>query len=59
MHRKRKLAFANKYQQWIMKGWKRVIWSDETKINWIKSDGKEWMWKQADEGLLKERFKEQ
>lgn len=25
--------------------WKRVIWSDETKINIFKSDGKTWVWR--------------
>ncbi len=35
-----------------MEDWKRVIWSDETKINRIGSDGKQWVWKQVGEGLI-------
>jgi hypothetical protein len=32
--------------------WKRVIWSDETKINRFGSDGREWIWKQKGERLI-------
>lgn len=32
-----------------MTEWKRVIWSDETKINFFKSDGKSWVWRYANE----------
>jgi hypothetical protein len=31
--------------------WKRVIWSDETKINRLGSDGRKWVWKKPGEGL--------
>ena len=31
--------FATKYKEWTVEDWKKVIWSDETKINWIDSDG--------------------
>src|SRR5262249_61136747 len=31
---------------------KRVIWSDETKINRFGSDGKEWVWKQTGKELI-------
>ena len=34
-----------------MDDWKRVIWSDETKINYLGSDGHKWAWKKAGEGL--------
>ena len=34
-----------------MEDWKRVVWSDETKINRLGSDGKRYVWKQAGEGL--------
>ena len=30
---------------------KRVIWSDETKINFLGSDGCKWVWKRPGEGL--------
>ena len=42
-HRKRRLAFALKYQHWTVEDWKSVIWSDETKINRIESDGQEYV----------------
>ena len=34
-----------------MEDWKRVIWSDETKINRLESDRKRYVWKQAGESL--------
>jgi len=52
VHCKKRLAFALKYQNWIVEDWKRVIWSDETKINRIGSDGKQWVWKQVGQGLI-------
>src|SRR6266850_368088 len=52
VHRKKQLAFASKYKNWTVEDWKRVIWSDETKINRIGSDGKQWVWKKAGEGLI-------
>ena len=32
-HQKQRLDFARKYQHWTVDDWKRVIWSDETKVN--------------------------
>lgn len=40
-HRQKRLAFALKYKKWTVEDWKRVIWSDETKINRIASDGRQ------------------
>ena len=34
-----------------MEDWKKVIWSDETKINCLGSDGCKWAWKRAGEAL--------
>jgi hypothetical protein len=45
-HIRQRLEFALKYQHWTVEDWKRVIWSDETKINRIGSDGRKWVWKQ-------------
>ena len=39
-HRKQCLRFALKYREWTVEDWKRVIWSDETKINRFGSDGR-------------------
>ena len=35
-----------------MEDWKRVTWSDETKINRIVSDGRQWVWKKTGEGFI-------
>src|SRR5258705_10538344 len=53
-HRKKRLAFALKHQHWTVEDWKRVIWSDEIKINRMGSDGQGYVWKKARE-LLKEK----
>lgn len=50
-HRRSRLDFALQYQYWTMEDWKRVIFSDETKINRLGSDGRKWAWKFAGEGL--------
>jgi len=34
-----------------LKDWKRVIWSDEIKINHLGSNGRKWTWKNPSEGL--------
>ena len=35
-----RLNFAHKYKNWTVDDWRRVIFSDETKINLINSDGR-------------------
>jgi transposase len=50
-HRKARLEFAERHQEWTMEDWKRVIWSDETKINRLGSDGRKYVWKDVGEGL--------
>lgn len=44
-HMKLRLEFARKYSSWTVNDWKRVIWSDETKINRLGSDGRKHCWK--------------
>jgi len=56
-HRKRRLAFALKYQHWTVEDWKRVIWSDETKTNRIGSDRQGYVWKKKGEGLTSQEVK--
>ena len=51
-HRKLRLAFALKDQNWTEEDWQRVFQSDETKINRIGSDGKQWVWKEVGQGLI-------
>jgi transposase len=50
-HRRNRLDFALAHKDWTLDDWKRVIWSDETKINRLGSDGRKWVWKKAGEGL--------
>ena len=50
-HRLQCLKFAQYHQNWTVEDWKRVLWSDETKINRIGSDGKVYTWKRKGEPL--------
>jgi transposase len=50
-HIRQRLDFALRHQHWTVEDWKRVIWSDETKINRLGSDGRKWAWKGPGEGL--------
>jgi transposase len=45
-HIKARYEFAQRHQHWTVEDWKQVIWSDETKINRLGSDGRSWVWKQ-------------
>ena len=42
-HIRVQLDFALAHQDWTLEDWKRVIWSDETKINCLGSDGRKWV----------------
>jgi hypothetical protein len=53
-NRKDRLAFAKSHRDWTVEDWKRVIFSDETKINRFGSDGRRWTWFR-DEGNLDPR----
>ncbi len=57
-HIKARLDFARKYSNWRIDDWKRVIWSDETKINRLGSDGRLWCWKKSGERLKRQHVKE-
>ena len=50
-HQREHLDFAIAHKDWTMEDWKRVVWSDETKINRLGSDGRKWAWKRPGEGL--------
>jgi hypothetical protein len=45
------LEFAIAHQNWTVADWERVIWTDESKINRLGSDGRKWVWKRKGEGL--------
>lgn len=48
-HKQERLDFAYSHQYWTVDDWKRVIWSDESKINRFGSDGRKWVWKKPGE----------
>jgi hypothetical protein len=49
-----RLKFAQKFEDWTVEDWKKVIWSDECKINIYGSDGQQYVWKKRTEDF-KER----
>jgi hypothetical protein len=50
-HRRARLDWAIAHQDWTLEDWKKVIYSDETKINHFGSDGRTITWKMVGEGL--------
>ncbi|KAG1606138.1 hypothetical protein G6F46_013133 [Rhizopus delemar] len=50
-HKKARLAWAKKHQYWTIHDWRRVIFSDETKINIWGSDGCKYYWKRKGDRL--------
>jgi len=50
-HMRDRLDFAIAHKDWTVEDWRKVVWSDETKINRLGSDGRKWVWKKAGEGL--------
>jgi hypothetical protein len=50
-HLRARLDFAYTHRNKTLADWERVIWSDETKINLMGSDGRRYCWKTPGEGL--------
>src|SRR5258707_13148102 len=50
-HRLDHLKFARYHENWTVEDQKRILWSDETKISRIGSDGRAYTWKQKREPL--------
>ncbi len=50
-NRKERLAFAKSHKDWTVDDWKRVVFSDESKINRFGSDGLKWTWVRDNEPL--------
>jgi len=44
-------AFALAHQDWTVVDWRRVVWSNEIKINCLGPDRRMWAWKRAGEDL--------
>lgn len=55
---KARLEFARDHQYWTKADWKRVIWSDETKINRFGSDGRSRCWIHDGEGVQDRRVQQ-
>src|SRR6267154_5885447 len=43
-HRRERLDITLSHKDWTIDDWKRVFWSDETKINCLGLDGRQWVW---------------
>lgn len=50
-HRRLRLAFARQHANWTVDDWKRVIFSDESKIQLFGSEGRQRCWKIPGESL--------
>jgi hypothetical protein len=48
-HRRERLQWAERCKEYTMEDWKRVLWTDEIKINCLGSDGRKWVWKEVRE----------
>jgi len=44
-----RLTFAQQHEGWTVNDWKRVVWSDEAKMQMHNSDGVVWCWRMAGE----------
>jgi DDE superfamily endonuclease/Transposase len=53
-----RLDFAKRHKDWTVDDWKRVIWSDETKINRFCSDGRSWYWSRDGETVQRRHVKQ-
>ena len=42
-HHKARLDYAYALKDWTVEDWKKIVWSDETKINRLGSDGHKWV----------------
>ncbi|CAI7783579.1 unnamed protein product [Closterium sp. NIES-54] len=47
-HGKDRMQWAKDHQHWTIDDWKRVVWSDETKICRFSSVGRSWAWIRED-----------
>ena len=38
-HRQRRLEFAQQHENWTVEDWKRVLWTDKDKQDWVRWEG--------------------
>ena len=57
-HKKDRLQWAYDHISCTLDDWKRVVWSDETRINRFGSDGKAYAWKMPGEPLQTQHVRE-
>jgi hypothetical protein len=50
--------FAKRYGEWTLDDWRRVLWSDETKICRFNEGGRQWAWKRDTDPLLARHVKQ-
>jgi len=43
-HIRGRMQFVKKYKEWTEEDWASVVWSDESKVNRICSNGLQWVW---------------
>jgi transposase len=55
---KARLSYAKEHLDWTLDDWRRVIWSDETKICRFGSDGHHYSWKKVGERLQPKHVKQ-
>ncbi|EIE75540.1 hypothetical protein RO3G_00244 [Rhizopus delemar RA 99-880] len=48
---RKRLSWCMSHKDWTIDDWKRVVWSDETKVNIFNSDGRTWTWIRSGESL--------
>ncbi|KAG1537374.1 hypothetical protein G6F49_012793 [Rhizopus delemar] len=54
---RKRLSWCMAHKDWTIDDWKRVVWSDETKINRFNSDGRTWTWIRSGESLKSHHVK--
>lgn len=50
-HKANRLNFAQVHRHWTISDWRKVIFSDESKINRVGCDGRLWCWKEKSSSL--------
>lgn len=51
IHRLNRLRWAREHREWTVDDWSRVIWSDETRVNRLCSDGLNYAWVERGSGI--------